>query len=56
MVKDVLTARQLVFNENHEIYACEFLCLDEGAEDTSSSVNVCPSKKVYDHKAISQCL
>ena len=52
MVKDVLTARQLVFNENHEIYACEFLCLDEGAEDTSSSVNVCPSKKFMTTKRL----
>ena len=52
MVKDVLTARQLVFNENHEIYACEFLCLDEGAEDTSSSVNVCPSKRFMTTKRL----
>ncbi|MDO6566669.1 HDOD domain-containing protein [Alteromonas sp. 1_MG-2023] len=36
MVKDVLTARQLVFNENHEVYACEFLCLDTGSGHAES--------------------
>ncbi|CAD5255008.1 conserved hypothetical protein [Alteromonas sp. 38] len=39
-MKDVLTARQLVFNEDHEVFACEFLCLGEADSDILSHPQV----------------